>query len=327
MKPSLDSFTAFQLLETLDRLAKRGRTIILSLHQPRSDAFALFSRILLLSHGSVVYSGQTRVCLPYFARLGFQPQDQTNPLDFLIDVSSIDTRDEDVESESRERVARLVQAWSEYERILKEGEKGAGLVSPAALATPPERSHAEAIMSTTTSGRRPNVFQQTAILLPRAAKNMLRGYPELVGHFLQGVILGLLMGITFFQLGDHPNDIQSLKTLCFQVVPVFAYLSQVVWTYKWCSALVVFDREREDNLYSPAAWIVAEMLAWLPMNVLAPFVYGLMVYFICHMRQDNLHYNLGVYIVDMIMVQLCFVAWSLFAASIEVRLRHKVIWA
>lgn len=32
----LDAFTAYQLLETLGRLAKRGRTIILSIHQPRS---------------------------------------------------------------------------------------------------------------------------------------------------------------------------------------------------------------------------------------------------------------------------------------------------
>lgn len=37
----LDSFTAFQLLETLSRLAKRSRSVVLSIHQPRSDAFPL----------------------------------------------------------------------------------------------------------------------------------------------------------------------------------------------------------------------------------------------------------------------------------------------
>lgn len=40
----LDSFTAFALLETLQNLARRGRSIILSIHQPRSDAFRLVSR-------------------------------------------------------------------------------------------------------------------------------------------------------------------------------------------------------------------------------------------------------------------------------------------
>lgn len=39
----LDSFTSFQLLETLSRLAKRGRVVVLSIHQPRSDCFPLVS--------------------------------------------------------------------------------------------------------------------------------------------------------------------------------------------------------------------------------------------------------------------------------------------
>lgn len=44
-------------------------------------------------------------------------------------------------------------------------------------------------------------------------------------------------------------------------------MTLVVWTYKWCTTLVVFDREREDSLYSPAGWLLGEWLAWLPVNV------------------------------------------------------------
>ena len=78
----------------------------------------------MLSRGYVVYSGETRLCLPYFARLGYQPHEQTNPLDFLIDISSIDTRDDNEEAESRERVARLVRCWREHEIVVKEREEG-----------------------------------------------------------------------------------------------------------------------------------------------------------------------------------------------------------
>lgn len=39
----LDSFTAHALLETLQNLARRGRAVVLSIHQPRSDAFGLVS--------------------------------------------------------------------------------------------------------------------------------------------------------------------------------------------------------------------------------------------------------------------------------------------
>ena len=106
----LDSFSACRLLETLSDLAKDGnRTIIISIHQPRSDAFALvrslffercassidrvyfaqFDKVTLLSAGSVVYSGPTPSLLPHFDRLGYVLGAHTNPLDFVVDVSSL----------------------------------------------------------------------------------------------------------------------------------------------------------------------------------------------------------------------------------------------
>ena len=76
-------------------------------------------------------------------------------------------------------------------------------------------------------------------------------------------------------MGETPSDIQSLKTLGFQVVPVYGYMVQVVWIYKWCTSLVVFDREREDELYTPAAWLCAEWFAWLPVNLLSTCFYAI----------------------------------------------------
>ena len=108
----LDAFSAYQLLLTVSQLAKRNRTIVLSLHQPRSDAFGLFTRILLLSKGDVVYSGLTSKCLPWFKELGEEPEEGTNPLDFLIDISNIEIGDEKRDA-SRARVQRLVQAWKD----------------------------------------------------------------------------------------------------------------------------------------------------------------------------------------------------------------------
>ena len=82
----LDAISAYQLLLTLSQLAKQNQTIVLSLHQPRSDAFGLFTRMLLLSKGDVVFSGLTSKCLPLFNLLGEGPEPGTSPLDFLIDL-------------------------------------------------------------------------------------------------------------------------------------------------------------------------------------------------------------------------------------------------
>lgn len=171
----LDAFSAYQLLLTLSQLAKRNRTIVLSLHQPRSDAFALFTRILLLSKGDVVYSGLTSKCLSWFKELGEEPEQGTNPLDFLIDISSIQIGEDEKRGPSRTRVHRLVQAWKERGAIhtaepLKEQE-----VQVNAEKTGEEQERPEAIeVKRVNSGhgtdpalRRPGLIVQTRALTGR----------------------------------------------------------------------------------------------------------------------------------------------------------------
>ena len=45
----LDSFTATSVMETLKELAQSGRTIISTIHQPNSDIFMNFDRLMLLA--------------------------------------------------------------------------------------------------------------------------------------------------------------------------------------------------------------------------------------------------------------------------------------
>jgi len=52
----LDSFTATSVMETLGLLAKdQGRTVISTIHQPNSDIFEMFDRLLLLAKGKIIY--------------------------------------------------------------------------------------------------------------------------------------------------------------------------------------------------------------------------------------------------------------------------------
>eukprot|EP00158_Paraphelidium_tribonemae_P008650 Partr_v1_DN28639_c1_g1_i1_m50047 putative (ABC) transporter len=55
----LDSYNALTVVQSLVRLAKNyNRTVILSIHQPRSNIFAMFDKLLLLAEGGfMVYSG------------------------------------------------------------------------------------------------------------------------------------------------------------------------------------------------------------------------------------------------------------------------------
>jgi ABC-type multidrug transport system ATPase subunit len=68
----LDAFQALNVMTTLKDLAvKRGRTIVASVHQPRSSIYALIDQLVLLSGGRLMYSGDGgTACSAHFAGLG-----------------------------------------------------------------------------------------------------------------------------------------------------------------------------------------------------------------------------------------------------------------
>ncbi|XP_057969442.1 ABC transporter G family member 11-like [Malania oleifera] len=53
----LDSALAFFVTQTLRGLSRSGRSVIASIHQPRSEVFELFDRLYLLLGGKTVYFG------------------------------------------------------------------------------------------------------------------------------------------------------------------------------------------------------------------------------------------------------------------------------
>ena len=58
------------LKSLLYRLSDRGKTVIMSIHQPRYLIFKLFDTLTLLSKGNIVYHGASQKCLQYFENLG-----------------------------------------------------------------------------------------------------------------------------------------------------------------------------------------------------------------------------------------------------------------
>lgn len=84
----LDAFNAFNVIECLVGLVKNyNRTVVFTIHQPRSNIAALFDQLVLLANGRTVYSGPFSSCQSYFDQIGYSCPPGFNIADYLIDLT------------------------------------------------------------------------------------------------------------------------------------------------------------------------------------------------------------------------------------------------
>jgi len=84
----LDAYNAFNVVECLVELVKTyNRTVIFTIHQPRSNIVALFDQLILLAKGRTVYSGPFSSCQNYFDGIGYTCPPGFNIADYLVDLT------------------------------------------------------------------------------------------------------------------------------------------------------------------------------------------------------------------------------------------------
>jgi len=87
----LDSFIATQVMDNLRELAiEQGKTVVSTIHQPNSDIFDMFDKLLLMARGKIIYFNDANKSVDYFANIGRPCPELTNPADYFMTIMSIE---------------------------------------------------------------------------------------------------------------------------------------------------------------------------------------------------------------------------------------------
>eukprot|EP01080_Neovahlkampfia_damariscottae_P012084 gene12084-5577_t len=260
----LDSKTALSIIETINRLARLNHTIICTIHQPRSDIFAIFDKLLLLSSGQVAYFGDAKKAVPYFADLGYPIPKNYNPADFYIDLVTKTANDTKELEELKQQEAERTKLILDYHR-----EK-------VTIDIPePEVRGVRNVSKYSTS-----FLNEVFVLFIRALLSLLRDRVLTIARLFQTLVMSILVGFIYFGFAHNQKTINDRIGCIFFIMinqtmqNVFGGL-QVFHLEK-----VVFLRERASKTYRVGSYYIAKTLAEIPSIIIFPLIFGTISYWL-----------------------------------------------
>lgn len=104
----LDSFMAENVIQVLSKLARNGRTVICTIHQPASQLYMMFDRVIFLAGGRAAFVGSPRNSIDFFEACGYPCPTDYNPADMVINTLAIVPTEEE---ECRERITKICDTF------------------------------------------------------------------------------------------------------------------------------------------------------------------------------------------------------------------------
>ncbi len=274
----LDATSAFQVARTLKALARKGRTVVTTIHQPRSEIWDLFDNIVLLSRGSPVYSGPMAGCLPWFARLGLELPPFVNPADFLVDSAAVDNRTPELEEETTATVERLKAAWDEESRK--------AFARPT-FAEPAVAAESGGKGKLTKQTQHTSFLHQLTVLTDRTLKVTYRDPMGMAGSIAEAILMAIITGYIFYDLPRDQAGIRSRQGALYISVGLQGYLFLLFEIYRLTMDIPTFDRESSEGCVTALPYILSRRIARLfTEDVPAPFLYSVIYYFMVGFDSD-----------------------------------------
>ncbi|XP_017837715.1 ATP-binding cassette sub-family G member 4 isoform X1 [Drosophila busckii] len=257
----LDSVASYQVMCYLQKLAHDGRIVVCVVHQPSSRLMQLFDDILVLAHGEVLYSGTQQEMLPSFHAAGFSCPQYYNPGDFVLEVGS-ESSNQRCESLIEQNKLKFMQTKSTFKLIVDE---------QTALI------HMDSSSSADTELLRPKEQVgfgcQLRVLMQRHLVTMARDFIAVQARVFMHVLIALLLGLVYWQIGNDANKIVS-NTSCLFFIILFIFSGNAMPSILLCMQdMPVFLREYYNGWYSLRAYYISKLLADMPLQFICPTLF------------------------------------------------------
>ncbi|KAM4770873.1 ATP-binding cassette sub-family G member 5 [Rhinophrynus dorsalis] len=265
----LDSMTANHIVLLLSELARKGRIVIISIHQPRSELFKIFDKIAIMSCGELIFCGHPEEMISFFDDCGYECPEHSNPFDFYVDLTSVDTRSKERELETYGRSQSIVSAYRNSEHFHNTLE----LIETS-------RSTKKRKLIPFKRKEAPNEFTKLWVLLRRTVRNLSRNKSGILMRLSQNLIFGLFIAFFLIHLNNDvlKGAIQDRLGFIYQCLGAPPYTGLLNAVALFPALRAISDQESKDGLYQKWQMLLAYVIHILPFSILSVAIFSGFIY-------------------------------------------------
>ncbi|XP_076252829.1 ATP-binding cassette sub-family G member 1 [Rhynchophorus ferrugineus] len=292
----LDSASCSSCLYLFKKLAKEGRTVICTIHQPSALLFDMFDKVYAVAEGKCIYDGTPQNLVPHMSKFNLICPPFHNPADFLMEVASGDYGTDikvlaNAVSEARPK-QDVITCNGKNDLFSKNQKWNDGEDEPSPSPAP--------------------VLMQFLLLYKRNLLITRRSWLYPFNRLLAHVVIGLLFGYLYQGVGANANQILANYVYLYGTMLLNVYTGKMSVTLSFPLEMKILIREHFNRWYKLSPYLMSIVLIEIPFQLMCTWTYIVISYWLTGQPLD---YRAYLFVLFVTIATLCAQSMGYFIGA------------
>nr|BDX53024.1 White [Dorcus rectus] len=271
----LDSFMALNVVQVLKSLAQAGKTVVCTIHQPSSELYAMFDKLLLMAEGSVAFLGTPEEADIFFSSLNAPCPHNYNPADYFIQLLAI--------VPGREEFCKQA-----IDLICNSFEKSDLGVKVKAVST----LKGEFNYDVWTNGDyyinpyKASWCAQFRAVLWRSWLSVMKEPLLIKVRVIQTMMVAFMIGILYYGQTLNQEGVMNINGVLFIFLTNMTFQNVFAVINVFSSELPIFLREHRNGMYRTDVYFLCKTLSETPLFTFVPVLFTCICYFLIGLNSE-----------------------------------------
>ncbi|KAM9905958.1 hypothetical protein OXX79_001855 [Metschnikowia pulcherrima] len=268
------------------------KTALVSIYQAGEDIYRAFDKVTVLYSGKQVFFGPICEARAYFEKMGYESSPRQTTAEFLTAVTDPNGRApfKGMENQVPKTAQEFSDYWKrspEYRRLqheIKEYQQqyNAEQTKDSLLASIEQKNHGSQSFGSKYTA---SFFQQLKYNLRRSFQVILGGSACTLIQVVAAISQAIVVGFLYFDTSETVTGAPSRGGVIF-FSTLYMSLTGIAEISSAFESRPILMKQRSLKLYYPAAYALADSVAFIPITVLTNTAFCIVLYFLANMKRE-----------------------------------------